>query len=77
MFHVQDVLDQSLYECGIEGKAALHRYWQNNMKLPAIRLHQSAVDLHEQYRKLTVSHHKHVKALHDFALLTLFCCLST
>jgi len=50
----QDVLDRSLYQCGIAGKETLHKYWQHSVKGYASRLQQAAVEQHEEYQRLTV-----------------------
>ena len=51
---LQDVLDQSLYQCGIAGREALHRHWQYSVKGYASRLQQTAAELQEEYQRLTV-----------------------
>lgn len=51
---LQDVLDQSLYQCGIAGREALHRHWQYSVKGYASRLQQTAVEHQEEYQRLTV-----------------------
>jgi len=54
LFLLQDVLDRSLYQCGIAGKETLHKYWQHSVKGYASRLQQAAVEQHEEYQRLTV-----------------------
>lgn len=51
---LQDVLDQSLYQCGIAGREALHKHWQYSVKGYASRLQQTAAELQEEYQRLTV-----------------------
>lgn len=51
---LQDVLDQSLYQCGIAGREVLHKHWQYSVKGYASRLQQTAAELQEEYQRLTV-----------------------
>lgn len=51
----QDVLDQSLHQCGCGGKAELHQYWQSNVKDYASRLDGEVERQMAEYRSLTVS----------------------
>ena len=48
------MLDQSLYQCGIAGREALHKHWQYSVKGYASRLQQTAAELQEEYQRLTV-----------------------
>ena len=49
------MLDQSLHQCGIEGKAALQKYWKNDVKGYARRLQLAATEHQDEYLRLTVS----------------------
>lgn len=49
----QDVLEQSLHQCGIQGKATLQRYWHSRVKGYTARLGQLAAEQKEEYQRLT------------------------
>ena len=51
----QDVLDQSLHQCGLGGKAELHRYWKSTVKGYKSLLDGEVDELTAEYKKLTVS----------------------
>ena len=51
----EDVLDQSLQQCGFGGKAELHQYWNSNIKGRKHLLDEEVERLMTEYRSLTVS----------------------
>ena len=53
-YTIQDVLEQSLHQCGIQGKATLQRYWHSRVKGYTARLGQLAAEQKEEYQRLTV-----------------------
>lgn len=58
----QDVLDQSLHQCGMGGKAELHRYWKDTVKRYKNSLDGEIDELMTEYKTLTVSDSNHTCA---------------
>ena len=50
----QDVMDQSLHQCGIIGKAALDKYWQKSVKSYLSHLENEATENLQEYLKISV-----------------------
>ena len=50
----QDVMDLSLHQCGIIGKAALDKYWQKSVKGDLRHLENQAADNLQEYLKIMV-----------------------
>lgn len=51
----QDVLDQSLHQCGMRGKAELHQFWKNNVTNYMKYLNGEVDSQMAEYEALTVS----------------------
>lgn len=50
----QDVLDQSLHQCGMRGKAELHQFWKSNVSNYMKHLNGEVDSLMAEYEALTV-----------------------
>ena len=50
-----DVVDQTLYQCGVEGKAGLDKYWQNSVKGFVKYLEEEIRDTTHEYIQIVVS----------------------
>ena len=44
----QDPLEQSLWACGIRGRAELHKFWKTEVEADMQRLQRKAMKLHEE-----------------------------
>ena len=51
----QDVLDQSLHQCGMRGKAELHQFWKRNVSDYMKQLNGEVDGQMAEYKALTVS----------------------
>ena len=51
----EDVVDQSLQQCGFAGKAELHQYWNSDIKGRKHLLDEEVERLMSEYKSLTVS----------------------
>lgn len=50
----QDVMDQSLHQCGVRGKAELHQFWKRNVTNYMRYLNGEVDNQMAEYRALTV-----------------------
>ena len=50
----QDVLDQSLHQCGMRGKAELHQFWKSNVSDYMRQLNGEVESQMAEYEALTV-----------------------
>ena len=50
----QDVMDQSLHQCGVRGKAELHQFWKGNVTNYMRYLNGEVDNQMAEYRALTV-----------------------
>ena len=72
----EDVLDQSLQQCGCGGKAELHQYWNRNIKGHKHLLDEEVERQMTEYRSLTVSvTHTYLSQSCEFVIF--LCCLGT
>ena len=51
----QDVVDQSLHQCGLGGKAELHQFWTGKVKDHMQSLDREVKGHMSEYKSLTVS----------------------
>jgi hypothetical protein len=46
--NIQDPLEQSLWACGIRGRAELHQFWKTEVEADLQQLQRKAMKLHEE-----------------------------